>query len=102
MAHIKIHRITTETKIIYALSAFVFAVVLLYFFLIASTMIFTVQKKSAEQAIQTLKRTLADREAFYLDSAASFTMADAIEKGFVRVAERTTASGEVLLGRLGI
>lgn len=96
---IKIKTISIETKIIYVLWSCFVVCLCAYLALIAGTMVYGVDKKTAEARAASLARELADTEARILAQASNLTLSDASDFGLVPTEPHVAVSGEVLLGR---
>jgi hypothetical protein len=99
MNTIRIRKISTETKVIYALWACFIAVLLMYIGLMAGAMVYGVEKKTADRSVQRYQRMLADTEASLLRSLSSLTLGDAYKLGLVSLNTRVAVTGDVVLGR---
>jgi hypothetical protein len=74
--------------------------VCVYVGLIAATMVYGVDKKTADRHTQKLQQHLADSEALLLSHSSSLTLVDAHDSGLVDIDTHVAVSHDVLLGRL--
>jgi hypothetical protein len=98
MNKITIKRISIETKAIYALWSLFVTCLLAYLCLIAMTMVYGVERKTADRAVSRITQELADQEAKLLSEFGALTVADAHEIGLVSLETRLAVSGDVRLG----
>jgi cell division protein FtsL len=98
MNRIAIKRISTETKAIYVLWSVFVTCLLAYLVLIAMTMVYGVERKTAHRAVSRITQQLADQEATLISEFGSLALEDARTIGLVSLETRVAVSGDVRLG----
>jgi hypothetical protein len=96
--HVRIHKITRETQVIYTLWSCFIVLVVAYVGLIAATMVYGVERRAADTAARVLTQQLADEEARFIAESSALTEVDAFALGLTHLDTRLAVSGDVRIG----